>query len=271
LVKRAILLGLSAAGPVWPRRGIPILCYHSIDRSGSLLSMTPELFQRQMELLHVLDYRTLSLGAYCERMRHGDLPTNDRMVVLTFDDGYRNNYTVAFPVMRRFGFTATLFIATGYVGGRNTWYDGPDLEMASWEELREMSAAGFEIAPHTITHPRLNELPLEAALREVEDSRKEIESRVGAPARVFAYPYGVYTHALARRLEALDYLGAVTIESGLAKSSHDPLLLPRVNATEVADVDEHTKMLHFRCGLTGSAAGYTALKEWFPSLVKRGE
>jgi peptidoglycan/xylan/chitin deacetylase (PgdA/CDA1 family) len=232
--------------------------------------MSPALFQRQMEHLHDLKYQTLSLGGFCESIRRRET-VPDRAVVLTFDDGYRNNHSVAFPIMRRLGFTATLFIATGYVGGRNTWYQGPELAMAEWDELQEMSAAGFELAPHTVTHPNLRELSTDEALREIEDSRQQIEHRTGASARVFAYPYGAYTPAIASRLESLGYLGAVTIECGLAGLSHDPLLLPRVNATEVADVDDATRMLHFRCGLSGSVAGYAALKQWFPSLVRRDE
>lgn len=100
--------------------GIPILCYHSIDVSGSLISTSPALFASHMAYLAASHYRVVSMAEAVECCTNGD-PVDRRTVVLTFDDGYANNHEDALPILKRYGFRATFYIATGFVGGRASW------------------------------------------------------------------------------------------------------------------------------------------------------
>lgn len=100
--------------------GIPILCYHSIDVSGSLISTSPALFASHMAYLAASHYRVVSMAEAVECCTNGDL-LDRQTVVLTFDDGYANNHAEALPVLKRYGFRATFYIATGFVGGRASW------------------------------------------------------------------------------------------------------------------------------------------------------
>jgi len=99
---------------------IPILCYHSIDTTGSLISTAPSLFAKQVEHLRKHRYQVIPLGEMC-RLLQTEQPISPKTLVMTFDDGYENNYTYAFPLLKSCGFSATIFLATGYVGQNAGW------------------------------------------------------------------------------------------------------------------------------------------------------
>jgi peptidoglycan/xylan/chitin deacetylase (PgdA/CDA1 family) len=172
---------------------VPILTYHSIDDSGSVISTGPDKFRRQMKYLSERQARVISLGELTEAMIEGrQLPLNS--LVLTFDDGYRNVYTTAFPILREFGFTGTVFLVTDYCGRRNDWPGQPAViepaPLLSWAEIKEMRREGIEFGSHTATHPDLTRLPTAEAAEEINRSKATIEDRLGVGATVFAYPYG---------------------------------------------------------------------------------
>lgn len=156
-----------------------ILTYHSLDRSRSVLSTTPELFASQMNSLAQAGIPVVPLQ---------DVRKRSGAVALTFDDAYRNFYREALPVLNRYNFPATVFALSGEGGARLG--PGASLPRMSWEELREASRCGIEVGAHTVTHPRLSSLPFDQACREIIESRDEIQSRLGIPVRGFAYPYG---------------------------------------------------------------------------------
>ena len=167
-----------------------ILTYHSLDPSGSVVSIRPEVFREQMRFLAETGVPVVPL--YAVRNTSG-------AVALTFDDGFRNFLTHAFPVLQLYGFPATVFVVSAFCGRRNDWPSQPrnsgipTAELLHWREVEEVSKAGIDIGSHTVTHPRMGLLSAMEVEKELSESRAAIEDRTGKPVRTFAYPYGEST------------------------------------------------------------------------------
>jgi peptidoglycan/xylan/chitin deacetylase (PgdA/CDA1 family) len=232
-----------------------ILTYHSLDTSGSVVSLRPALFAEHMAVLGALGFRGISLDeAVAHREQNGSWPV--RSVALTFDDGFANFHEEALPVLARHGFTATVFLVTGHVGARNDWARPPDRlgdrPMLTWKQVRDAADAGIEIGAHTRTHPDLRALAPDRAADELRSSREEIEARMGAKVTSFAYPYGLLddsTTALVRR----EYRAACTTVLRRA-GADDVHLLPRIDAYYVPDARELERIV------TGERDTYLALR-----------
>lgn len=193
---RALTLGL--VGPLrhlsgGVDRSFPILMYHGIaetDESNRSpyyrLNTAPELFARQMAFLKDHGYRVVGLGHAVElaAMTEGSLP---RCVVLTFDDGFRDFHTNAFPVLDHYGYTATVFLPTGFIGRHRQSFKGK--ECLTWSEVRELHRAGIAFGSHTVTHPQLHTLSGHRVVDEVGRSVTAIAEQLGAPVESFSYPY----------------------------------------------------------------------------------
>jgi peptidoglycan/xylan/chitin deacetylase (PgdA/CDA1 family) len=167
--------------------------YHSLDSSGSVVSVAPGTFADQMRWLEDSGFRGVSLmEAVAHRESQGQWP--EYSVVLTFDDGFRNFYEAAFPILERCGFTATAFIVSGHIGGRNNWAPVPKglgiRPMLTWQQVVKLSEHGIEIGAHTRTHPDLRFIPRSKVEDEIVTSRLEIEDRIQKPVTSFAYPFG---------------------------------------------------------------------------------
>jgi len=142
---------------------------------------------------------------------------------VTFDDGYRDNCDRAFPLLRRFGVPATIFVTTGWLRPHD---DGPGLGM-SWREVREMAAVGIRFGAHTVTHPSLPALSLREAEWEIRESKRLLEEELGTECTVFAYPFGHEDCQLRQLVEAAGFRWAVTTREGAPRPSDNPLLLRR--------------------------------------------
>ena len=214
---------------------IPILMYHKINpdpcAGGLGLRVPPAKFAEQMEYLARHGYQTVSLAEAAAWIKgEGKLPA--RPVVLTFDDGYLDNYQYAFPVLKKYGFTATVFVVAGCAGGTNA-FDvragrQPENRLAGWPELAEMARSGITIGAHTLDHPRLTEVPPEEALRQIKRSREVIEKKLNRPVLFFSYPYGSYNGEVLRLVKESGYLAAVTTTRGLATRRSNPYALKRI-------------------------------------------
>src|SRR5262245_52155952 len=132
---------------------IPILSYHSIDESGSVISTRPERFARQMGWLAEHGYQSMTVSELLAMYGAGQRARPQKPVVITFDDGFRNVHTVAAPILQRFGFRATVFVTVNYCGGRNDWptqsVSVPRGSLLDWDEIRALSRSGMEIGAHT--------------------------------------------------------------------------------------------------------------------------
>lgn len=222
---------------------VPLLMYHKVGapvvgKADTFLNVSARSFARQMRLLARLGCRGVTFAEAVEGLFGGkSLPR--RPVCVTFDDGYANVTTHAAPVLAALGWPATVFVPTAYVGETNAWdtaYGKPILPLMDWEQLRALQEAGWEMAGHTRTHRPLGDLDDETAQAEIRCGGADIAERLGRVPATFCYPFGSLnerTPALARQS---GFLGACTTRSGLANTSADPFLLPRVKIAYRDDV-----------------------------------
>ncbi|GIW07007.1 MAG: polysaccharide deacetylase [Dehalococcoidia bacterium] len=223
-----------APPPAGHIRPLAILVYHSIGRGASPITMTRERFRGQIAALQRAGIRGVSLGeALTSRRRAG----GRRVVALTFDDGFADFATEAWPVLREAGFSATVFLVTGRLGKDNDWPGqpgwAPRLPLLSRGEVRRLAREGVEFGSHSVSHPWLPTVAPDVAATELALSRQAIEAATGAPCRLFAYPYGALNAAL--RFQVAEYYSAaVTTELRIAVPADDRYRLPRIDATYLA-------------------------------------
>jgi peptidoglycan/xylan/chitin deacetylase (PgdA/CDA1 family) len=207
-----------------------ILTYHSLDESGSVLSVSPRVFAAQMRTLHQLGARVVGLSELRQALAGARPP--ERLVALTFDDGFRNFYECGFPILQQYGFTATVFVVTDYCGKTNGWPGQPaSVErrpLLEWRQIAEMSQAGIAFGCHTCTHPDLRRITEREAEEELDRSRRLLEDVLGRTIESFAYPYGFYNAAV-RRLAQARFALACSAWLGFADARSDPLALERLD------------------------------------------
>ncbi len=211
---------------------IPILTYHSIDTSGSVISTSPETFRKQMQFLGDAEFNVVSLKALGKSLlKRAPLPP--KTIVLTFDDGFQNFYTSAFPVLNEYNFPATVFLITDYCGKYNDWEGNlPTLarsKLMDWKGIKELSKNNIEFAAHSRTHPDLTKLNTEKAVREIVESKLTIEERLGVEVTDFAYPYGKYNLPV-KQLTEKHFRTACSTRLGKVRAGDDFFALKRVDA-----------------------------------------
>ncbi len=186
---------------------VPILVYHSVgphtpgesDMQRSL-RVSPDRFEDQMEILRDAGITVVPLARLVAALVDGE-PLPPRSVVLTFDDGWVNQYLNAFPILVRFGYTATFFVFTNPMGR--------DARFMDWEQLGHLVEAGMTIGSHSRTHPWLGRITDPAELRrEVGGSRTLLQERLGVDVHFFAYPFGEWSEGLAAAAEEGGYRAA---------------------------------------------------------------
>jgi peptidoglycan/xylan/chitin deacetylase (PgdA/CDA1 family) len=223
-----VLLAASAAGTqaVAGRRhqpqaltDIPVLNYHKIDDIDTPLSVTPAEFEEQIAYLAENGYHTITPDQLMGYLKYGRaLP--DKPVLITFDDGYRDNYANAYPILKKHGFTATIFLVTGLVGN--------DDRFLSWDQVRDMHESGFVFGSHTAGHLPLTKLGPGQLAYELAESAAEIERRLGARPRYFAYPTGAYNLRIEEAVRQAGYRAAFTTRYGQVGLESDPYALERI-------------------------------------------
>ncbi len=194
---------------------VPILMYHYLsapppgaDIYRLDLSISPEQFDGHLAYLKAAGYETISLRQLAFALAQGT-PLPPQPVVITFDDGYRDNYDNAFPLLKKYGFTATFFVFTQVIDEYNVDY-------LTWEMVQEMHQAGMEFGSHSYRHPDLRGRDRDFLVYEILGSKEAIEQRIGEPVRFFAYPAGRYDAQTIEVLNSADFWGAVTTQWGAA-------------------------------------------------------
>ncbi|MHB1653392.1 MAG: polysaccharide deacetylase family protein [Desulfitobacteriaceae bacterium] len=198
---------------------LPILYYHSVMiEPGNELRMPPKQFTEQMSYLAKHGYHSIT-PEQLEQFYSGQGVLPDKPFLLTFDDGYVDNYTNALPVLQKYGFTALVFVVSSYIDGSGFLSD---------DQLRSLVAAGWTIGGHTVNHAHLTKLNPASQIKELRDSKQYLEKKLGVPVHYFAYPFGEYNTELKKLLHEEGYRLAFTTERGWAEQGSDPYLLHRV-------------------------------------------
>lgn len=191
-----------------------ILMYHSVGEplgKKSLLNVSEGVFQRQMSFLHDDGYHVVSLLDLADLISHNK-KVPFKTVVITFDDGFENNYTRAYPILKKYNFPATIFVITGYIGRQKEML-GHRYEFLNKEMLLELSEGGLvTIGSHTKNHPYLSDCKnADEFYDEISGSKKYLEDILKKPVETFAYPVGGYNENVVKCVKDAGYRIAVTI------------------------------------------------------------
>ncbi len=210
---------------------IPILTYHSIDTSGSVVSTAPEVFRRQMKSLSESGYNVVALNNLVEVLANKQT-YSPKTVALTFDDGFQNFYTTAFPILKEYGFQATVFLVTDYCGKYNDWGDNlPKLSrsrLLSWQEIKELNKYGIEFGTHTRTHPDLTKIAASRVEGELFESKRVIEDSLGCGVTTLAYPYGNFNESV-KQIAEKNFQAACSTNLGKVQRESDFFSLERID------------------------------------------
>ncbi|WP_303840407.1 polysaccharide deacetylase family protein [Selenomonas ruminantium] len=197
-----------------------VLNYHKIDHTFISLSVRPEDFDSQMKYLRDNGYHSISPDELYEALAgSGQLPENP--VLITFDDGYEDNYTNAYPILKKYGFKATIFVVTGFLDKHKKGY-------LSWDEAREMDKNGITIESHTVNHRSMTDLTDDELRAELVDSKKKAETELGHEVNYIAYPTGTYNLHIAQMVKEAGYKAAFTIKYGNVDKASNIYALERV-------------------------------------------
>ena len=200
------------------------------------LTVHPADFRRQMTWLRRFGYRGLSMRdllPYVRGERQG------KVVGITFDDGYRNVYQNALPVLSEQGFTATNYFVARQLDGGNVWDHQKGIahsDLMSADEMRAWAAAGMDVGSHTLDHPFLPKLSPDIAGFQIRQSKHELEDILGADVTAFCYPYGGESPELRAMVRDAGYTNATTTKRGLARTSDDLYGLPRATVARSTNI-----------------------------------
>jgi peptidoglycan/xylan/chitin deacetylase (PgdA/CDA1 family) len=211
-----------------------VLGYHGVSDSWpSALAIRPERLGAQVGWFLRRGYRPVTFTEAAT----GDRP--GKHFAVTFDDAYRSVHRVALPVLARLGVPATVFVPTAFPGrpgpmswpGIDEWAGGPweqNLVCCSWDELRELRAAGWEIGSHTCTHARLIELGEDRLAEELSRSKRDCEAQLDLPCTSLAYPFGGVDARVVAGAERAGYTAGAAESAVLELAERDPLRWPRL-------------------------------------------
>ena len=200
--------GHHAAAPAL-RADVPILLYHHVaslhsgaSKAQKRWTISPERFDGQMRWLAGHGFHPVTMAQLSAHLKRGQ-PLPFKPIAISFDDGWKDQYSTAYPILKKYSFLGTFFINTDSVG--HSAY-------MNWDQVREMSASGMDIESHSCTHPRLLSLSPDQAWQEINDSKKALESRLHKPVTVFSYPYGSYSDKIISMVKDAGFEAAVTVD-----------------------------------------------------------
>jgi peptidoglycan/xylan/chitin deacetylase (PgdA/CDA1 family) len=223
---------------------VPILMYHEIAESHethSRLAVSPANFAAQLGYLRSAGFTALTAAELSARLATDTGPLPDRPVVLTFDDGYADFHSRAMPLLDQHGFTATLFVTTGWEQDADMRNSAPG-RMLNRTQLTEAAAAGIELGAHTRSHPQLDLMPEPLVRDELRTSKRWLEDEIGLAVPGLAYPFGYSSERVRQQAREAGYRYAHAVGNRTASSSADPFAVPRLTVRRATTLAEFRRL-----------------------------
>jgi peptidoglycan/xylan/chitin deacetylase (PgdA/CDA1 family) len=198
---------------------IPVLLYHRVGYTSGQLTVTPERFARDLRQLKNDGYTTISLRQFEDFLLDHDIELPEKPVLITFDDGYRDNYENAFPILSKQEMKATFFIISGMIGA---------VDRVTEADIREMSQRGMAIGSHTVSHRPLGDLPLKEMQQELFQSRYTLEDIIGTQVDSISYPRGSYNYDTIQMASDFGYISGFTTLNGSCSKTSPLFVLRRI-------------------------------------------
>lgn len=267
ILSSSLLYGIKLKERLIHERSLRVLVYHRIsnmpkERKLEYYNVPPRNFERQMEYIAKGGYNVMTIeDFFYQSRRKASLPP--KSVAITFDDGFENNYAIAYPILRKFNLTATIFVVTNSVGTKSyfKWlkWDEAALQYAkkdpmvwrplSWDQITEMSKNGIFIGSHSANHIRLKDIGYTRLDIEIKESKKVLEDKLGKEVISFAYPHGTYSdfdNNVIEMLKTAGYRIACTGQIGANKINNNIYCIKRI------PIYEYDSLFTFRKKLDGA-------------------
>lgn len=214
--------------------GIPVLYYHSVDENAANeVTITPEKLQEQLDYINDKYYVTITMTELYDHIENNK-PIPEKSILITFDDGYMNNYTEAFPMLKELNMTATIFCVGNSLDG--SYY-------LSEEAIKEMSDYGIDIESHTVNHVHLDTMSYDEQLLELKNSKNILEKITGKEVLSLAYPFGDYNDNTIKAAKDAGYKMGFTTKLGLSDRTDDIYKLDRIYISSSYDMNTFKNLL----------------------------
>jgi peptidoglycan/xylan/chitin deacetylase (PgdA/CDA1 family) len=239
-------------------QGVPVLNYHQINnKDHNALTLSDHEFEAQMNYLYREGYNTISPDQLADYLQYGKkLPTNP--ILITLDDGYVDNYQVAYPILQKYHFTATIFVITDFVSQYPNYL--------TWNEIKEMSDNGLSFEDHTLSHISLPKASDQEISKQLVKSKEALEWRIGKKVEYLAYPGGDYDQRVIQLTKDAGYRAAFTVNFGRDRVNSTLYTLNRI---PVFGGGSHT-FFHFWLRLKFTQV-FNALQNFKGFLLKEGD
>jgi peptidoglycan/xylan/chitin deacetylase (PgdA/CDA1 family) len=192
---------------------IPILAYHKVDTQfeWGITTVLPRLFEKQIKFLAENGFHSIGLSDYMS-----DQVSFKRPIIITFDDSFQSIFRYAYPILNEYGFTATIFVITNFIGKRNLWdhnLGGKSCWHMGWKEIEQLKAAHWEIGSHTATHLDLTDLSDQQLEDELITSRNDLSQHLGEETQFISYPFNRYNIKVLHAVQKVGYRGGCCLVS----------------------------------------------------------
>lgn len=256
-----------------PQYHTPVLMYHSISSQASAkfrpFTVSPIAFAAQMAYLASTGYTTLTVSQFAKTLTDTNVRLPERPVVLTFDDGFADFFSMAFPLLLYYGFAATLYVSTAFLNGTSRWLQAERETLRpvlSWKQLLQISSSPIECGAHTHSHLQLDTLSVAQARWEIGHSKHLLEQRLERSIQTFAYPFGYHSVHTRQLVREAGFTSACAVRRAIRSDANDPFTLQRCMVGTDTTLDEFAALLSrpvtLRETIGETLYGYTLTPTW---------
>jgi len=257
------------------KRKVPILMYHSISHSTNRkfkqFTVSPSLFAEHMLYLHQQLYTPITVTQFMNGLSQEDVALPEKPVILTFDDGFADFFVEVLPILKRYRFVATLYVATAFVNDTSCWlkHEGESARpMLTWDQLLKLSTHGIECGAHSHHHYRLDMLSHIITQDEIVQSKRLLEQHLGQEIVSFAYPYGYYTTTIRKQVREVGFTSACAVKHQFSSAKSDAFTLPRLMVRPDTSVEALAVLLNEQ-KFSAVLAMYTNVRTFVWQIVRR--